>query len=108
MDGCLCCIYTHRDIILVRLIFSLCYNKTFACVYERLWECVYVKAGDTMTCRTCEYDSKLITAASEDGRLRCQSVSHADVRVDMRTYKSVRTHQLRLSRTSPSTTPNKL
>lgn len=47
----------------------------------RVCSCVCV--GDTVTYRTCRYDSKLITAASEDGRLRCQCVSHADVHVDI-------------------------
>lgn len=30
-------------------------------------------------------DSKLITVASDDGQLRCQCVSHADLHVDTRT-----------------------
>lgn len=50
-----------------------------------------------MTCRTHAYDSKLITAASEDGQLRCQCVSRADVHVDTGTYESLLISHLRLS-----------
>lgn len=72
--------YTLRHLRLI--LWRVTIGRLHVCMKDGIMG-LYVYTGDTMMYRTCKYDSKLITVASEEGRLRCQCASHADVHVDI-------------------------